>query len=126
MSSPIQSNPFGQVSDYQSQEQNVKKEEKKAKEVESLEEVPAQEESELEKEFSSLISQYYTTIQIASGCGDRAQGYIDSEWRKLVKFAEEHPEFKSRLSKSKQKSYDDGTGGVASLLGSDFRGSSHK
>jgi hypothetical protein len=124
MSSPIQSSPFGQVSGYQSQEQNVKKEEEKAKEVEALEEVPEQEESELEKEFSSLISRYYTTIQITAGCGDLAQGYIDSEWRKLTKFADEHPEFKSRLPKSKQKSYDDGTGGMASgmaSLASDFR-----
>lgn len=112
MSFPVQSNPFN-PSGYQYQDQSIDKK-AETEDAEVLNEASSQEkESELESEFNTLINRYYRTIQITAGCGDRAQGYIDSEWKNLAKFADEHPEFKSRLPKSKQRSYDDGTGGMA-------------
>lgn len=69
----------------------------------------------LQDQFDNLMSRYYTTLRGTAGCGDRAQGYINAEYAKLSKFANEHPEFKAKLPE-KHIADDDGTGGMATGL----------
>lgn len=60
-----------------------------------------------------MQQRYYKTLELTAGCGDRAQGYIDTEWNKLAAFAKEHPEFGEQLPR-KHSCEDDGTSGMAS------------
>lgn len=47
--------------------------------------------------FDQLIANYYKTLRLCSGCGTRAQGYVDKEHDKLVDFVEKWPQFRSRV-----------------------------
>lgn len=113
MSSPVKSSPFIGASDYQARPAAETEPDVLVDEAQSVEESQIKEQNPLEDEFDSLMRRYARTLQSVAGTGERGQGYIDSEWKKLVKFTEEHPEFKSRLPQSKQRSYDDSTGGFA-------------
>lgn len=66
-----------------------------------------------EEEFQSLLRKYRITIETVSGCGDRAQKYIDSAYQAIVEFVEANPEFKKSMP-IRSQCQDDGTGGFAS------------
>ena len=51
----------------------------------------------LQDQFDKLMSRYYATLSATAGYGNFAQGYIDAEYAKLVKFTNTHPEFKAQL-----------------------------
>lgn len=53
--------------------------------------------STLQNEFDDLISRYYSALEKADGCGDRAQEPIDTAYERLYRFADGHPEFKAKL-----------------------------
>lgn len=100
MSSPL--NPLNQFSGHLPPE-HVKKQEETKKETEVIiketeviiqNEAYVQNESELEREFNSLIHRYYFAIRITDG---RAIGFIETERTKLVNFVGAHPEFEARL-----------------------------
>ncbi len=67
-------------------------------------------EPSLQDQFDGLMMRYHETVIAVDGCS-RAQGFIDAKYVTLIKFAHEHPEFKSQLPK-KHCANDDGSRGL--------------
>jgi hypothetical protein len=73
-----------------------------------------------QEKFEKLTRQYNTTIQITSGCGERGQYSINDAHEKLVKFAQENPEYKERIPQRPYRCQDDGAFGMAYGFGAPF------
>lgn len=71
------------------------------------------------KSYEEKLSRYNSTIRITYGCGDRAQGYIDSSYKELKQSYEAlSEEEKKNVTLPKLfKSFDDGTFGMSSAFG---------
>lgn len=67
----------------------------------------------VQKEYRNLLDTYYHSIQFTSGCGPRAQHYIDDDHSKLAEFVDKHPEFKLP---EKHICVNDGTNGLSTGL----------
>ena len=79
--------------------------EERGQDVEEVSEVEISEPSSLQVEFNSLMQSYITAVRLASGCGIRAQGYINAAYKNLTTFSEAHAEFKALLPE-KYRAYD--------------------
>lgn len=64
-----------------------------------------------QEKFNRFVKLYKDTYSFVQGRGMEGQAFLDSAYNNLVKFSEEHPQFKSKIPR-KFKVYDDKTGGM--------------
>jgi hypothetical protein len=69
--------------------------------------------------YLAAKERYYVTIEVSSGCGARAQGYIDKAFQDLRDAHSQlspQERLENPLPKQAAKSYDDGVGGFSGAV----------